>query len=173
MARIFVAVPVPDEARDHLDEHLDVLRTVQPDLKWVRPQSYHVTVRFIGECGPREVDRQIEHWAGRADASASLPMALAGAGCFPQAWRARVLYAAVATDDARWRQLAGPDQHPHLTIARARELSDLTGTVHELEEYVGPSWVAHELVVMRSTLHRGRPAQYEPIEVLALGDAHP
>lgn len=169
MARIFVAVPVPDEARDHLDEHLDVLRSARPDLSWTRAERYHLTVRFIGECGPREVDRQIEHWAERAERSSMLPVRLAGAGCFPQAWRARVLYAGVLTDDVAWRALAGPDQLPHVTVARTRELTDLTGALEELGEYGGPSWTATELVVVQSLLGRGRPARYEPLEYLTLG----
>lgn len=169
MARIFVAASLPDDVRDDLDEHLDVLRTVHPNLRWVRAANLHLTVRFLGESGPREVDRQIEHWAQRAADARPFSMSLRGAGCFPQPWRARVLYADARVDEAAWRPLAGPDQRAHVTIARTRELADLTGLVDELARYASRPWDVEHIVLMRSFLERGRPARYEPIERFTLG----
>ncbi|GAB3294079.1 RNA 2',3'-cyclic phosphodiesterase [Epidermidibacterium keratini] len=169
MARIFVAAQLPLDVRDDLHEHLDVLRTVHPSLRWVRAENLHLTVRFIGESGPREVDRQVEHWAERAADAAPFSVSLSGAGCFPQTWRARVLYAAAGVDEPSWRHLAGPDQQPHVTVARTRELSDLTGLVDELAAYSSRKWEIEQIAVMRSFLERGRPARYEPLEVLPLG----
>ena len=170
MARIFVAILLPDDVVTHLHEHLDALRTARPDLRWIAPQNYHLTVRFLGECGPREVDRQIDHWSGRAAQSAPLNLRLHGAGTFPHDWAAKVLFADVAGDRDAFTALAGPQQQPHVTLARTRQSADLSGAVLELSSYVGPPWQAREIAVVRSYLRGSgeRGPRYEPIERLAL-----
>ncbi|MBA3803548.1 MAG: RNA 2',3'-cyclic phosphodiesterase, partial [Acidimicrobiia bacterium] len=75
MARLFTAVLLPDDVEAHLAEAIDAVRDARPDLRWVRPRNWHLTLRFLGECGPREVDRQRQHWAGRAGATAPCEMA--------------------------------------------------------------------------------------------------
>ncbi len=47
--RLFVALDIPASVRTALDQYVDEMRRIAPDLKWVRPESYHVTVKFIGE----------------------------------------------------------------------------------------------------------------------------
>ena len=172
MARLFVAILLPDDVVTHLHEHLDVLSTARPDLRWVAPQNYHLTVRFLGECGQHETDRQIDHWAGRASQSGPLHLNLQGAGTFPHDWSAKVLYADVAGDRDEFAALAGPQQQPHVTLARSREAVELTGAVLELSSYAGPTWEAAEIVVMRSYLRGSgdRGPRYEPVQSLRLGE---
>lgn len=167
--RVFTAIELPDDVRDDLYERLDVLRSVRDDLRWVRPENLHLTVRFLGECGEREVDRQIGHWRERCAAAEPFEIALAGAGCFPHDWMAKVLWAGVSCDARSWARLAGPDQTPHVTLARARERTDLTGAVTELHALRSRAWEATSVTMLRSFLERGRPPRYEPVETFPLG----
>lgn len=169
MMRIFTAIELPDDVRDDLVETLDVLRELRGELRWVRPESLHLTVRFLGECGEREVDRQIEHWTRRCAAARPFDLRIAGAGCFPHAWMAKVLYGALECDGAAWSTLAGAEQVPHVTLARARVSTDLTGTLIELGSLRSRSWRAEEVVMYRSHLERGRAPRYEPLESFTLG----
>lgn len=167
--RIFTAVTLPDDVRHDLEEQLDVLRTVRTDLRWVPAPNLHLTVRFLGECGPREVDRQIEHWHERCAGVRPLDLRLAAAGCFPHTWMAKVLWAGVQCDEQRWARLAGPDQVPHVTVARTRIARDLIGAVHELADYRSRSWQANEITMYQSFLDRGRGPRYVALETFALG----
>lgn len=167
--RLFTAIDLPHEVREHLHERLDVLRTLREDLRWVPPTNLHLTVRFIGECGARETDRQMEHWAGRCAGIRPFEVSLVGAGCFPHDWLAKVLYAGVNCDPAVWARLSGGEQSPHVTVARTRVARDLTGVLQELADYSSATWHAAEVTMYQSFLERGRASRYVPLERFELG----
>lgn len=167
--RLFTAITLPTDVREHLYEHLDVLRHVRDDLRWVPPQNLHLTVRFLGECGEREADRQIEHWSRRCADIDPFELSLRGAGCFPHTWMAKVLYAAADCDGSGWARLTGGEMTPHVTVARARKSLDLTGAVLELAGYTSASWRAEEVTMYQSFIEPGRAPRYVPLESFALG----
>lgn len=172
MARLFAAIWLPSEVESHLDEYVDGPRTAHPHLRWVAPSRWHITLEFLGECGPHEQSRQLGRWERRASRGMPLDLQLTGAGTFPKkAWMARVLWVGVAGDVPGWRKLAGYGQEPHLTIARTRERTDLTGLSEELGRYSGPAWTASEVALVESH-HRGpndRGPRYEPLMTWPLG----
>lgn len=47
--RLFVALDIDPGIRARIARYLDDLRRLVPDVKWVRPESLHVTLKFIGE----------------------------------------------------------------------------------------------------------------------------
>lgn len=55
MARTFVALPIPAKVRQRLSEEADRLRLTGAEVAWVRPQNYHLTIRFIGEIEDEEL----------------------------------------------------------------------------------------------------------------------
>ncbi len=59
--RIFVALDIDDAIRARLEQFLDGVRGFAPEARWVRPESMHVTLKFIGEKSSEVVD---EHQAG-------------------------------------------------------------------------------------------------------------
>jgi RNA 2',3'-cyclic 3'-phosphodiesterase len=171
MSRLFVAIELPPDVEAELDERVDPLRAALPDLRWVPSSRWHITVEFLGECGPHEAERQRLRWAEKAAAAAPFAVSVSGGGAFPHFWRARVLWAGVDVPTSSWRSLAGPDQQPHVTIARTRATLDLTGLVSSLEVYRGQPWLVDEIALIesfsRSRTERG--PRYEPRERFRLG----
>jgi 2'-5' RNA ligase len=163
---------LPVEVIAHLDEHLDGLRSARPDLRWQPVEKWHLTLEFLGECGPREVDRQLERWERRARRSGPMTLHLAGAGTFPKTFIARVLWAGIGGDVEAWKRLAAYEQQAHVTLARTRERTDLTGAVLELERYVGPSWTADTMALVESQQHGGHGSRYVPLEWFPLGSTN-
>ena len=47
--RVFVALDIDDAIRARLELFLDGVRGFAPEARWVRPESMHVTLKFIGE----------------------------------------------------------------------------------------------------------------------------
>src|SRR5205809_7888862 len=45
MQRIFTALEIPDDVR----QALDLLRGGLPGARWIDPENYHLTLRFIGD----------------------------------------------------------------------------------------------------------------------------
>lgn len=180
--RLFVAVVPPDEALEHLSAGLDAARTREADvlgnetLRWARPDTWHLTLAFLGELADKRVpdlDRRLHRAASR---HAACEVALTGSGRFD----GRVLWIGFSGEVAVLRRLAGSvqaasrragadvDERPlraHITLARAREPTDLRPAVAALADYAGPPWTAHELVLVRSRLGAGpgRTALHEVI----------
>ena len=108
------------------------------NLRWVRPESLHLTLRFWADLHRETIPAVCEALQRAAQASAPFLVAARGLGCFPNPERARVLW--MGLEDARSqlqelrRQIdvsldaAGvPAEEkpfrPHLTVARARRVS--------------------------------------------------
>ena len=62
-ARLFVALPVPDEITDDLV----ALQSGVPDARWVAPENFHVTLCFAGEVQGgvlRDLEEELSDIAG-------------------------------------------------------------------------------------------------------------
>lgn len=47
MARIFLAIPVPESYRESIGHYASALPSAE--IRWVQPETYHLTVVFFGE----------------------------------------------------------------------------------------------------------------------------
>ncbi len=177
--RLFAAVDLPERMREMIEREIEPWRDRLPRGRWVRPENWHVTVKFMGRTYPRLAERV--HDACREAAAAIRPfrVGVEGMGVFPGPGRARVLWVGLDDRDGGLPALARalddrladefPTEKrgftPHLTVARfnppvaVREHADeLAGTRFEVSPFrVG------ELVLYRSHLSP-KGARYEPLE---------
>ena len=181
--RLFVAVAVPVCAADELDDAVAPLRQWCPGLRWTGRYAWHLTLAFLGEVTEpvcASLGPQLER------AAAGCPpfsLSLGGAGAFPGAARARVLWTGVEGELAELESLAGcvaggarqagapPAEEgrrfqPHLTLARCREPVDVQPLVRRLSGYAGTPWTAGEIYLIRSHLPGGRPHDRPRYETL-------
>jgi 2'-5' RNA ligase len=128
--RLFIALDIDDAIRERMAGFMDGLRGFAPDVRWVRMESLHVTLKFIGERPPEFVTKLTE--ALHAIHGAEIKIAFRGYGFFPTAKSARVFWAgieaspglqklAAAVDDVTAALGVGKEEHaftPHLTLAR-------------------------------------------------------
>ena len=96
--RLFVALDIPDEIREHITRFVEGLQRYAPDANWVKPASYHVTLKFIGEKSPAEVEQLKRILAGISNPPVNI--AFRGFGFFPNANSPRVFWAGMEHDDA-------------------------------------------------------------------------
>ena len=54
--RLFVALDIDDAIRNRIARFLDGVRGFAPDVRWVRSESLHVTLKFIGEQSEPQLD---------------------------------------------------------------------------------------------------------------------
>ncbi|HXM95563.1 MAG TPA: RNA 2',3'-cyclic phosphodiesterase [Candidatus Dormibacteraeota bacterium] len=54
--RLFVALETPDAVREKLVELVKDLRVDMAGVRWVRPENFHVTLKFIGEIAASQVE---------------------------------------------------------------------------------------------------------------------
>jgi 2'-5' RNA ligase len=170
LVRGFVAVLLPDPVRARLAAHVATLRSRAPRLAWVRAESLHLTLRFLGEVDAATVARAEAAVRGAARSLAPFTVALGGLGGFPSAGTARVVWAGVVEGSEPLRavqrvledELAargippeGRAFHPHVTLGRARDPRGARGLEALLGAAVGfGSFRVRALHLMRSELAR-------------------
>jgi 2'-5' RNA ligase len=128
--RLFVALDIPEAIRTAIEQYVDEMRRVAPDAKWVHAESYHVTLKFIGEW-KRDVKEVLS--ALQAVQAAPVDIAFRSSGFFPNPHAPRVFWAGIEGDGnlvslahkvddvCASLRIAREDHeyHPHLTLARS------------------------------------------------------
>lgn len=173
-----MALTPPARALDELEAAVAPLREARPDLRWSSPPSWHVTLAFLGEVDPAalaSLGARLERAAGR---HAGLNLSAAGAGAFPTAPRARVLWTGIRGDQEALGRMAAsvaagarragappPDERrrfrPHITLARCRQPADIRTLVTALAQFSGSVWTADRIHLIRS--HLGPRPRYESL----------
>lgn len=178
MLRLFIAVPVPQAWLTVLGELQRQLRDGGPRLRYVRPESIHLTLRFLGDTpAGRLVDV-----AGALDAAttgtSSFTLRLGRPGHFGSASRPRVIWMGIEGDTGTLAALqravelavrtfgATPEEQrfrAHLTLARipdGLERADLARIVPVLDSLqipAAPDYRPSEVQLIRSELSRAGP----------------
>lgn len=177
--RLFAAVDIPPRAKEAVVRAIEPWRERFPSGRWVRPENWHITVKFLGRTWPRLVDWV--HNACRSAAGEVRPfrVGLEGLGVFPGPSRARVLWAGLDDPDGGLRALASaldrglerefpPEKRgftAHLTVARFNPPVPMREQADALKaaEVAAAPFRVGELVLYRSHLSP-RGARYEPLE---------
>jgi 2'-5' RNA ligase len=167
--RLFVAIALPADAAGELDRAVAPLRQAWPELRWTGRDAWHLTLAFLGQVDQEVTGRlgvRLERAAAR---HTRVSLSLNGAGAFPTAGRARVLWTGVKGDRRGLAGLAasvaagarragappaseGRRYEPHLTLARCRAPADVQTLVATLSGFEGTPWTASEIYLIRSRL---------------------
>jgi RNA 2',3'-cyclic 3'-phosphodiesterase len=75
---------------------VDSLRPRLHNVRWTQPNTIHLTLRFIGEATPEQVERLRAPLAAAAAACPPSDVAVGGLGVFPERGAPRVLWLATA-----------------------------------------------------------------------------
>jgi RNA 2',3'-cyclic 3'-phosphodiesterase len=180
LMRLFVAIAPPTAVLDELDLLAGPLRANRPDLRWTSREAWHVTLAFLGQVDEAAVGRLLPRLERAARRHRCFPLAFCGAGAFPSAGRANVLWSGLSGDRGALAHLAEsvtagasragappPDKgrrfQPHLTLARCRMPADVTELVAALAGYQGQSWTADRLHLVRSRLGATEGPRYSTL----------
>jgi 2'-5' RNA ligase len=188
--RLFVAIPIAAHVRESIAGLVDSVRAANDpsvrDVRWVRLDGLHLTIRFIG---PTEEDRIADVTAAVDQAAQSLQpfeVVIAGGGAFPSIARPRALWlgvdggapeleaAARRLDDAMAERGWPRDERPyraHLTLARSdgvRAGPAVARHLIEAAEAIRAPFRAESLVLFES-ITGGGPARYEPVHETRFG----
>lgn len=129
--RLFLALDIDDAICERIARFVEGVCNFAPDARWVKPESLHVTLKFIGE-QPDIVVEQIKNTVTTVSAS-SVEIGFRGYGFFPTPKSARVFWVGMEAGlelgtlasaiDAKMPSLGIAKEErpfsPHLTLARA------------------------------------------------------
>jgi len=168
--RSFIAIEVPQEVKSRMEEVQRELRQTEADIKWVRPDAIHLTLKFLGSIRREDVERisqavgpVIGHWK-------PFEVCILGMGCFPNLRNPRVVWVGVDRGkqsltslqhevEKRMAELSFPPEDrpfsPHLTLGRVRSLRGKANLSQAVESRKGVEvgiFQAREVILFRSEL---------------------
>ncbi|MCB4757400.1 MAG: RNA 2',3'-cyclic phosphodiesterase [Elusimicrobia bacterium] len=194
--RLFIGLKIPSNVKAHLSEALRAVRKL-PGVRWIPEESFHLTLKFLGECELPKVEEMKPVITEIAARHPVLHLGLHSGGAFPEGRSPRVLWTAVGGDTGVLLTLAQtleealvslgfPKEnrsfHPHLTVARVKEPSALMepmkrskpGAMTPLDQfctlfasYTSPAFEVTTVDLIQSFLHAGG-ARYEDVESFPL-----
>jgi len=170
--RVFLAVPSEPLWVESARGLVERVRRSLPRASWTRSESWHVTLKFLGEVEADLVRRFAEAVAPAALETVPGEIQAAAATVFPERGRPRVLgigfspspgvdsisRLASAAGEAASRlgsQEESRPFHPHVTLARIRDswpASAVDEYRREVEAWPFPSWLARSCVLFESRL---------------------
>jgi len=129
--RVFIGIDLDPEVRARIARFLEGVESFAPEARWVRPESLHITLKFIGEQTPEQVEAISERLRGIE--GSAFEIRSGGYGFFPTAKAPRVFWIGIhagpqlaelaGSVDVAVAELGIPCEDrpfsPHLTLARA------------------------------------------------------
>jgi 2'-5' RNA ligase len=179
--RLFVAVDVPKAVLEELEATIAPRRADVSAARWAPLENQHVTLKFLGNVDAELFDDVVQACRDAAAATESADVRVDGLGAFPNARRARVLWAGLQDEKETLSGLAGsldgalaplgfePEKRaftPHLTLARLRVPGDVTSITNGLT-FRSDLVPVREFHLYRSRLSP-KGARYEVLESFAL-----
>jgi RNA 2',3'-cyclic 3'-phosphodiesterase len=166
--RLFVALDFPDAVRERLRELIARLKAGSSGAKWVRSEGMHVTLKFIGETDPANLN-PIRAALATIHSAQPVEMNFRGLGFFPHERQPRVLWCGVEASPnlpplaANIADALVPlgflyqerKFTPHLTLARFPDPNAVQGIVraaNELKSYEFGSAQGTEFHLIESKL---------------------
>ena len=181
--RAFIALELPAAVQAALVGLQRELAGAKADVKWVREEQLHVTLRFLGEI--TEPQRQSVEGVLREAAGRSGPFqaALSSVGAFPTTSAPRVIWVGMEPGRAEMEQLARmveeglrrvgfPDEDrpfvAHVTLGRVRSSKNLAALASKLKQtsWTPPAaFAVDHLTLFESVLSSSGPT-YTPLAYL-------
>lgn len=180
--RLFVALELDDSVRRALGAALETLARRVQGVKWVRPETIHITLKFLGEMKDSDLPRIAEAVAECAKAAAPSRLDFRGLGAFPNADRPRVVWAGASEPvnpgalarlsgnlDAALAPFGAKRENrafkAHATLGRVRRpksMPELARSLRQMAEEPFGQMEAAEIVLMQSDLTPKGPV-YKPL----------
>lgn len=173
--RLFVALNLPKRERDRIYRGVRPLREVGVPVRWVDPERFHLTLKFLGEVHPERIERLAAVLARVAAGTPVFDVALEGIGAFPTIRKPRVLWVGAEPSpalrclkqDLEWglaecgfeREMRA--FHPHLTLGRSAAEGG-AGIFRGLDEVVTNIDYKGSFTVRRLDLMSSRPSRQGP-----------
>ena len=188
--RVFLAVELSRNLCEKVAELQQELRVTLPTINWVRPESIHLTLIFLGYVAPAMVEQLLTAIEPIRKSQPSIMLEIQDLGVFPHIRCPRILWIGCTGDlpsllnlvsqiEGAMEPLGFPLEekayHPHLTLARIKHDNAKVGSVlaHsgllEQPRNLGP------LLIDRITLFRSdlspKGAEYTSLWTVPLNEA--
>ncbi|MGA7854896.1 MAG: RNA 2',3'-cyclic phosphodiesterase [Candidatus Acidiferrales bacterium] len=176
--RLFVALDLPDAVRHAIAGLIAQLKPKSRSTRWVRPESMHLTLKFLGNTASEKLDA-IRVALAKIHSPQAVELHFHALGFFPDEFKPRVIWAGVAASANLFELAAAIEQTleplgfpcesrtfvPHLTLARINSpkgIENLVRAANALKSYDFGSARESEFHLFESVLKRSG-AEYKKL----------
>jgi len=170
MIRSFIAIDLPQETREKLAAIQEQLKQSRTGVRWVKPAGIHLTLKFLGNILPAQVDDIAAAAAQLLRDEPPLTLCAARLGTFPSPRKPRVIWVGLRGEVERLAKIqAGLEKaleplgfaregrgfSPHLTIGRVKDRHRLQALIDAMSTLELPefnSFDADEIILYKSDL---------------------
>jgi len=182
--RCFIAIDINKDVKTKISGLQEILKGCNADVRWVRPENIHLTLKFLGNVEEHRLDNVRARLEDICPRYSSFTLMAKGMGLFPDKRRPRVIWVdvngngnlrglqsdiegAMATMGFKKEERAFT---PHLTIGRFRSRTGIDALYDKMQLYRDESFGVidvRSVLLMESRL-RPSGAEYRKIAGFAL-----
>ena len=170
MIRSFIAIDLPEETRKALTAIQEQLKQSRAAVRWVKPSSIHLTLKFLGNVHLAQVKDIATAAAQVVQSEPVLTLCAADLDCFPNKQNPRVIWVGMRGEVERLARIQAkvekdliplgfaPEKRqfrPHLTLGRVKDKRNrqaLTDTIASLKLPEFNSFDVAEIILYKSDL---------------------
>jgi len=149
MTRTFIAVEISEAVKSELSSLISSLKDVRADVKWVKLENLHLTLKFLGQTTGDQVALVKESLQEIVSKERPFLIHFSGLGGFPSLKRPRVLWVGIDEGAEFLKELSERvestvaaigflrENRPfsaHLTLGRVRPTKNLQGLISKVKE---------------------------------------
>jgi 2'-5' RNA ligase len=184
--RAFVAVELSNELKEAIFEDAKKLKESGIRASYPLKESYHITLKFLGNIEEKQVDEILEAIGKRLEGFSPFEIEVSGRGAFPNLGNPRVLWCGVSVGAQRLKELSRlveealeplgferekKEYHPHVTLCRIKRVDG--GARRYIQQFGNESKTYGRCrigrVVLFKSILRPEGAIYEELGSVQLG----
>jgi 2'-5' RNA ligase len=184
--RTFIALELPTAVHHLLEKLQRELKSVRLRARWVRSENIHLTLKFLGNINPGDINQIGVVISEAAEKSAPLRLSVQGIGFFPGIKRPRVVWVGLGGQVQQLIELQltlanklepfgfPKDKRPfkgHLTLGRIKEAvspKTIRRIIQEYADFGTQEFTAGQIILYKSDL-RPSGAVYTPLQRVDFG----
>jgi len=173
--RCFVALPLDKKVKETLTKVQEELKQTGADVKWVKVDHIHLTLKFLGHISPSQVDLARVGVEEAVRDFSPFKFMLTEICAFPRIGNPRILWIGIKEDNPRVLDLQRKIErnlveknfpaeerpfHPHLTLGRVKSKKNIGELVSKLKSIELPeteSTRTDEVILFQSILKPAGP----------------
>ncbi|MFP3869496.1 MAG: RNA 2',3'-cyclic phosphodiesterase [Syntrophobacteria bacterium] len=136
MIRTFIAIDLPEETRQGLAQIQSHFKQTNTGVRWVHPASIHLTLKFLGNIDPVQVEPIVAAAGREVHNEPCLSLCADGLGVFPHERKPRIIWVGLRGETERLGRIQARIEdalvplgfareqrpfHPHLTLGRLKD----------------------------------------------------
>ncbi len=167
--RVFVAIELSEKKKEHFLLVKKNLEKVNEDVKWIKREAMHITLKFLGEVSKDKVEEIKNNLTKTLQGFGSFILKIKGIGFFPNSVKPRIIWIGIEEAEKLKRLcqvvedicfLSGVEREKrdfvaHLTLGRIRSLKKKDELIQKIKKFDNFSFgkiVVKEVSLMESRL---------------------